>query len=98
MSVAAQLPDGDLFAVGGLAGHTDAWRGALDAALLAAHAAGDRTALVGLYAEAAETAAAPAVAFYLTHAHVYALEAGDPRAAVLKTRLVEIGADMPDAP
>jgi hypothetical protein len=32
-------------------------------------------------------------AFYLTHAYVFALEAGDPRAAALKARLVAEGAD-----
>jgi hypothetical protein len=77
-----------------------AGRAALDAALLAAHARGDRAALVGLYADAAEAGAAgPAeAAFFLTQAFVFALEAGDPRAQVLKARLVSLGADLPDAP
>jgi hypothetical protein len=70
---------------------------ALDAALLAAHAADDRCALIGLYADAAEVAADTAAAFYLTHAFVFALEAGDPRATALKARLVALGADLPDA-
>jgi hypothetical protein len=35
-------------------------------------------------------------AFYLTHAYVFALEAGDPRAAALKARLVAEGADRAD--
>jgi hypothetical protein len=63
----------------------------LDAALLAAHAAGDQRALVGLYGTAGAQAAANAAAFYLTHAYVFALEAGDPRAAALHARLVEMG-------
>lgn len=79
-------------------GATDPARAALDAALLAAHAAGDRAALIGLYAEAAEAARGTAAAFYLTHAFVFALEAGDARAPALKARLVAIGADVPDAP
>jgi hypothetical protein len=70
----------------------------LDAALLDAHARGDRAALIALYAEASETAAEPvARAFYLTHAYVFALEAGDPSAIVLKARLVAEGADTEDA-
>jgi hypothetical protein len=65
----------------------------LDARLLAAHASGDRDALVELYARAAGDADGIARAFYLTHAYVFALEAGDPRAAGLKARLVALGAD-----
>ena len=79
-------------------GAPDPARAALDAALLAAHAKGDHAALIGLYAEAAEAATGAAAAFYLTHAFVFALEAGDARAPVLKARLVAIGADVPDAP
>jgi hypothetical protein len=79
-------------------GAADPARAALDAALLAAHAKGDRATLIGLYAEAAEAARGTAAAFYLTHAFVFALEAGDARAPVLKARLVAIGADIPDAP
>ena len=69
---------------------------ALDGALLAAHAADDRAALITLYAEAAQDDGpcdGPAAAFYLTHAYVYALEAGDARARDLHARLVAIGAD-----
>ncbi len=74
-------------------------RGALDAALLAAHGSKDRTALIGLYAEAADTADDPvARSFYLTHAYVFALEAGDARAGSLKARLVARGAETEDAP
>ncbi|MBF9061302.1 hypothetical protein HKCCSP123_19145 [Rhodobacterales bacterium HKCCSP123] len=79
-------------------GAVDPARAALDAALLAAHARGDRAALIGLYAEAAEAAQDTAAAFYLTHAFVFALEAGNARAPVLKARLVAIGADVADAP
>ncbi len=68
----------------------------LDAALLAAHVSGDRAKLVTLYAEAAD-AHAEAQAFYLTHAYVFALEAGDARAAALRERLVALGADTPMA-
>lgn len=64
----------------------------LDARLLAAHAAGDTPALISLYVEASETAVEPtAKAFYLTHAYVFALEAGDPAAQALKTKLSEMG-------
>jgi choline monooxygenase len=57
-------------------------RATLDAALLDAHARGDRAALIALYADAADAAMDPtARAFYLTHAYVFALEAGDARAA-----------------
>ncbi len=62
--------------------------GELDAALLAAHAADDRTALVELYAQAAESAKdMTAAGFYLTHAYVFALEAGLPEAAALHAKL-----------
>jgi hypothetical protein len=60
----------------------------LDAALLAAHAAGDRAALIRLYAQAADAAGdAEAEGFYLTHAYVFALESGAPEAAALHARL-----------
>jgi hypothetical protein len=63
-------------------------RAALDAALLAAHAADDRRALVALYVEAADGAGDRAAAgFYLTHAYVYALETGHPAAPGLHARL-----------
>ncbi|MBW4982355.1 hypothetical protein KZZ07_07365 [Mameliella sp. CS4] len=61
---------------------------ALDDMLLAAHEAGDRPALVGLYAQAAETVNdMDAACFYLTHAYVFALELGDRRATALHARL-----------
>ncbi len=65
----------------------------LDAALLAAHAAGDRERLITLYTAASDATEGEAGAFYLTHAYVFALEAGDARAADLKARLVALGAD-----
>ena len=66
----------------------------LDARLLAAHAADDRAALIALYREAALTAADhDAACFYLTHAYVFALEAGAPEAADLRARLVAYGAE-----
>ena len=67
----------------------------LDARLLAAHAAGDHTALSTLYAEAAEGAQGEARAFYLTQALVYALEAGRPEACDLRRALVRMGRDSP---
>ncbi|WP_298357894.1 hypothetical protein [uncultured Litoreibacter sp.] len=66
----------------------------LDARLLAAHAEDDSPALINLYIEAADTAATEeATGFYLTHAYVFALEAGDARAADIKARLVEMKRD-----
>ena len=64
----------------------------LDDALLAAHQAGDRAALVSLYREAAAGATSiDASCFYLTHAYVFALEIGDPRARDLHAELVAQG-------
>ena len=64
----------------------------LDDRLLAAHARGDRAALVTLYCEAAETAPGEeARYFYLTHAYVHALEDGHPQAPALRARLVAAG-------
>ena len=68
----------------------------LDARLLAAHAEGDADALVTLYAAAAEAANdADAAAFYLTHAHVFALEAGHPQTDALRARLIALGREAP---
>lgn len=70
-------------------------RAALDAALLAAHAAADQPALVRLYGRAAERAEAAgeidAACFYLTHAYVYALAAGAAEADALHDRLRAYG-------
>ncbi len=64
---------------------------ALDHALIAAHARGDTTALIGLYTEAADAADArgdtDAACFFLTHAYVFALEKRDPRADALRAVL-----------
>ena len=69
----------------------------LDARLLAAHAADDRAALIALYQEASEAADTPVARnFYLTHAYVFALEAGAPEAADLRARLVAYGAETED--
>ena len=72
-------------------------RAVLDADLLAAHAAGDRDRLVSLYAQAADVAgSADAAGFYLTHAFVFALEAGDARAEGLRARLAATGREAAD--
>ncbi|MEO0379396.1 MAG: hypothetical protein AAF252_03950 [Pseudomonadota bacterium] len=64
----------------------------LDAQLLAAHAAKDTRALVHLYQKAAACAATEeARAFYLTHAHVFALEINHPDTAALRAQLVALG-------
>ncbi len=68
----------------------------LNARLLAAHAADDRVALIRLYSEAADQAPTEqAAGFYLTHAHVFALELGHPDAAALRARLVAMGRETP---
>lgn len=65
---------------------------ALERELLAAHAARDLRALVTLYQQAASQANAPErAAFYLTHAHVFALETNHPDAAALRAQLVAQG-------
>ncbi|MDU8911285.1 hypothetical protein [Aestuariicoccus sp. MJ-SS9] len=62
--------------------------GDLHARLLAAHAGGDKAALVALYSEAAAGANdLDASCFFLTHAYVYALELGDPRCGALRASL-----------
>lgn len=67
----------------------------LDAALLAAHEAMDHQALITLYTQAADQAQdVDAACFYLTHAMVFALEAGDPRANVLRQRLITQGREI----
>ncbi len=64
----------------------------LQAQLLAAHDSDDRAALIGLYTQAAQQAGdEDAACFFLTHAYVFALEAGDPRAADLHLRLKAAG-------
>ncbi len=64
--------------------------------LLAAHAAGDPAALIPLYREAAQTAQnADAAGFFLTHAYVFALEAGHPDAPGLREDLIAQGRETP---
>jgi hypothetical protein len=68
---------------------------ALDAGLLAAHAAGDESALVRLCACAADAAEArgepDAACFFLTQAYVFALSAGSSQAGGLHARLLAYG-------
>ena len=70
-------------------------REALDRALLRAHAAQDLDLLVALYTEAADMAEAHhdegATYFYLTHAFIFALEAGRTEADALNARLAAAG-------
>ena len=67
----------------------------LDAALLAAHAAGDEPALAQLYARAADAAETAgeidAACFFLTQAYVFALSAGASQADALHARLLAYG-------
>ncbi|MBT8455493.1 MAG: hypothetical protein KJO15_05270 [Alphaproteobacteria bacterium] len=68
---------------------------ALETALLAAHARRDLSALAELYTQAADEKEAAqdidAACFYLTHAYVFALDAGHPSAPALRARLVAYG-------
>lgn len=60
--------------------------------LLSAHADTNRNALVALYTEAAEAANdLDTACFFLTHAYIFALDAGDPRAPALHARLMAEG-------
>ena len=63
--------------------------------MLAAHATGDTTALVGLYGKAADDCEArgevDAACFYLVHAYVFALEIGNDAAGEFHRRLVAHG-------
>lgn len=64
----------------------------LDSRLRAAHSAGDKTALMTLYEEAATAAQSPeAQGFFLTQAYVFALETGHPKAAALHQQLKATG-------
>ena len=68
----------------------------LDAALLAAHRAHDIAGLVTLYHTAAmQTRDVDARAFYLTHAHIFALECGHPETEALRAALVDMGREHP---
>ncbi|MEM9754949.1 MAG: hypothetical protein AAF914_03095 [Pseudomonadota bacterium] len=71
-----------------------AMRAEIDAALLAAHEAGDPRVIGRCYADAAAVTNDPGeIAFFLTHAYIFALEAGAPEAAGLRARLIALGAD-----
>lgn len=60
----------------------------LDAEMIAAHEARDQAALIRLYTQAADMAGdLDAACFFLTHAYVFALEAGAPQAEILRGRL-----------
>lgn len=67
----------------------------LDTALLAAHAANDVSELIRLYTMAGDRSEqrqdVDAACFYLTHAFVFALEAGAPEARDLNKRLADQG-------
>ncbi|MGI9368025.1 MAG: hypothetical protein ACR2O2_04225 [Ruegeria sp.] len=68
----------------------------LENRLLQAHANGDTTALIDLYQEAADAASADdAKGFYLTHAYVFALETGSPKANQIRDRLILMGREVP---
>jgi len=68
----------------------------LDTRLLAAHAAGDIAGLVRLYQAAADTAPdVNARGFYLTHAHIFALELGHPDTETLRAQLIDMGREQP---
>lgn len=73
-------------------------RSELDAALLLAHGQGDVPGLVQLYGKAADQSEwdndIEAACFFLTHAYVFALEAGLPEAGVLNKRLADYGRDV----
>lgn len=64
----------------------------LNADILAAHAAQDKVALVGLYAQASERVTNQSeCAFFLTQAYIFALDAGDKRAKGFAKRLSDLG-------
>ena len=64
----------------------------LNSRMLAAHEAHDSAALIRLYTEAADAANdLDAECFFLTHAYIFALEAGASQAVVLHARLIANG-------
>ncbi|SEK94015.1 hypothetical protein SAMN05421666_3073 [Roseovarius nanhaiticus] len=66
--------------------------GDLHSRMLAAHEGPDHAALIALYTEAADSANdLDASCFFLTHAYVFALEAGAPQARHLHGRLARYG-------
>ena len=70
-------------------------RADLHADLLKAHAQGDGPALVDLYAQAAQMAKddqdIDRAGFYLTHAWIFALECGHPKANAIRDELRQQG-------
>jgi len=65
---------------------------ALDALILSAHARDDRTALVRLYTQAADLASdVDRECFFLTYAHIFALELDHPSRESLCARLSAFG-------
>ena len=65
---------------------------ALDALILNAHARDDRAALVCLYTQVADLASdVDRECFFLTYAHIYALELGHPSRESLCARLSAFG-------
>ena len=68
----------------------------LDDSLLKAHALDDLGALVWLYLEAANSAIDDEAAqgFYLTHAYIYALEAGLEDGKQIKARLIALNREI----
>ncbi len=72
--------------------------GGLEQRLLEAHGRDDPTELSALYAEAADLKEAEgdveATCFYLTHAFVFALQAGDDTADALQERLWRFGREV----
>lgn len=67
----------------------------LDAEMIAAHTAHDLKALVGLYTQAADQSNdMDAACFYLTHAYIFALDAGVSEAAALHARLKRHGREQ----
>ncbi len=70
----------------------------LEAALLQAHDTHDLNDLVRLYTDAADREEqanqTDRACFFLTHAWIFALEAGDPRSHDLKARLVAHGREV----
>ena len=65
----------------------------LDRELLKAHSREDLPSLIRLYTYAADQhpIRSEGEAFYLTHAYVFALEAGAPEAEALNKRLADLG-------
>lgn len=67
----------------------------LDAQMIAAHAVHDLRALVRLYTQAADQSNdVDAACFFLTHAYIFALEAGAIEAAALHARLKAHGREQ----